>query len=898
MTDQIIVEREVRTGPLALFSPYVLSRKGLLDVRFLHATRAASTWETIGAIAAERQRRAGIASELIDQLHDAIPSIDDDESRFALLLLKRKVFADKSVSLDTAALTRAALYGPAATKLAAWLDSRDVETRLLGEAQRHFERDSERLQAALCEVLSYDPFLISVELSGRRLATDLLKYRDAASRLNRKTRMQLEEKILRYVCRMALRTTPFGRFVGIGAQPFAGRQDENAAVHHPDIVVRINRGLVDWMLFELSRRAEIRDHLFVKLNDAWFETESGVLHFFVRGRDGSPRGIWGETFVEVRHAPLVRFLQAQLGRQRTTLAQARDTLLAHGSNPQSANKLLDDLLASGLLQLHFGVSGQEEKLFEHVANLLEAINDQVATNSARTMRELAASEAALAATDRVAHTAAYRRLHASIEQFSAVLSLDPPFEFAKTDAFEDVHLRDGSATWRPELVANHADDVAKGYGFYNLFESSRAARIGLRSWLEDVLSGEERPVPLLECYQRFLTLDEQRQSEIFGGRGCAAHHDRLTLRDGVLDRLAARIDRQDEAQTGHLALDEIVAWEDVAQQLPGEPARESFSVLAQFAKEPDGKPWIVVNGIAAGDGAMFSRFCRDGDPDAAEWALLDSLRTHLADRDPRLTDVEAVFSMNVNLHPRISPRDLAYPGALLPAPATSLALRDVVLSLDRSSNRLELRDATTDARIRLHPLNFVFPAATPMLYQFLCALSQKRYYSFDLVERLIARSWHAGRRALRIPRLITGRVIVARAVWIVEPEPLLCALEKFRDEPVAGMSAVHEQLCALGLPLETFYKCLPRGSSQRSGRWSEATKRWAEEARSGARRNQYLDFRNPVLLNALLRDLRRNPDTLLVLEECLPATHDLEASHGLISAEEFVFEMDSLGLAN
>ena len=65
-----------------------------------------------------------------------------------------------------------------------------------------------------------------------------------------------------------------------------------------------------------------------------------------------------------------------------------------------------------------------------------------------------------------------------------------------------------------------------------------------------------------------------------------------------------------------------------------------------------------------------------------------------------------------------------------------------------------------------------------------------------------------------------------------------------------------------------------------------------ERSEGGTRRNQFLDFYNPVFLRSLLRDLRTVGNNLIVFEECLPSINDFGSIGSLTSAEEFLFEVN------
>jgi hypothetical protein len=159
------------------------------------------------------------------------------------------------------------------------------------------------------------------------------------------------------------------------------------------------------------------------------------------------------------------------------------------------------------------------------------------------------------------------------------------------------------------------------------------------------------------------------------------------------------------------------------------PAWRSTAYRVQFGVE-DGQGLAVVNGVTTGQGVFYSRFCdlrsRPG-PDV--WDLGTAVAAHLRRTRPRQTDLTAGLGLNFNLHPRLTAFELRYPGAVTRPGATGvLSLTDVEVHADPARRRLTLVNRYDGEPLDLVPLNFLYPAAAPPLYRFLCGFAPTRTY--------------------------------------------------------------------------------------------------------------------------------------------------------------------------
>jgi hypothetical protein len=252
------------------------------------------------------------------------------------------------------------------------------------------------------------------------------------------------------------------------------------------------------------------------------------------------------------------------------------------------------------------------------------------------------------------------------------------------------------------------------------------------------------------------------------------------------------------------------------------------------------------------------------------------------------------MGLNFNLHPRLTPYELVYPGSVARPGATGvLNLTDIAVRADPARRRLVLVSRHDGEPLDLVPLNFLYPAAAPLLYRFLCGFAPTRTYRGGLWEQ-IDRGRPASAPAHR-PRVQLGDLVLDRRSWRV-PIADLPDMDGLERQDVGALAGFDRWRRARGLPRTGFFRILapPPPAGERD--LLSETRRWALEARTARlHKPHFLDTRNPFLLYVLAKQARACPDGTLFVQECLPAVEDYAAGRGPTGAEEFFVEHDVIG---
>jgi hypothetical protein len=206
---------------------------------------------------------------------------------------------------------------------------------------------------------------------------------------------------------------------------------------------------------------------------------------------------------------------------------------------------------------------------------------------------------------------------------------------------------------------------------------------------------------------------------------------------------------------------------------------------------------------------------------------------------------------------------------------------------DPQRHRLVLESGRDGQPIDLVPLNFLYPAAAPLLYRFLCVFAPTRTYRGGLWDQLDRAD---GPRTGPRPRLVLGDLVLDRRSWRfgVDELPALAELERCE---AAGLAAFDGWRRSVGLPRRLFFRTVappvrPVGTRDLLAE----TRQWALEARSARlHKPHYLDVRNPFLTHVFAKQARAMTGGSVLIHECLPAPVDQDGSAG---AEEFFVEFN------
>jgi hypothetical protein len=851
------------------FSPYVLFRRGTLGLAALADTIPARTWALVAEAAALAEARVPLRATIEDELHRVIPELPAEHRR-TLLRLRRDVHNDRPSRLCTVEILPAGCRAA----VAEWARSCESGERLLAQATAAFGEELEAARKTLADVALGEDFRRGVQLSGVDVYREVLAYANNPFDSGRKPsrRRRVESTITSFAYRVVFKPSPFGSFTEVGAQPWT--EGETVAASRVGRA-RLSIGLLAWLAQRLRGIDRSDELMRVRLNNSII-ARGDTVTFVRRPIEGTDDGFAADRVVTAKNTGLVQLLTAELGEHDLTERQLYDRLVAAGLSRADAVRTVDKLVTIGLCHRGLGLPDQTVGGAGEIAALLRGLDTDQAARGAALFDRLQGVEDEYAVATAVRRGELLAESHGLIRELTELCGCPPPPEEALTAVmYEDVGTRARAATWRPSILEANRAGVALFQRLVPVLDDATIERLGLyRFHTERFGTGD---VPLVDVFAAFAELAPDAAGRIMSGTGDEAcdhvRELRAELFDIVLDHPTV---------DGELTLDQrrLGAFAD---RLPGYvlPWR-SAAYRVQVAGHR-----AVVNGVTTGHGVFYSRFCDLLEPDGPGWSLRASVREHIAATNPRQTDITSTLGLNFNLHPELAPLELVYPGSVART-AGGLTIADLLVRPDPVRRGLNLVSTRDDRPISLVPLNFLFPAAAPPLYRFLCAFAPTRTYRGGLWDQV-------DRAGVPIPaerpRVLLGDLVLDRRAWRFDLSELP-PMDGLERQELPAMLAFDAWRRAAGVPRHTFFRLVPRTARAAHARDLLAeTRDWALAARSARlHKPHYLDSHHPFLLSVLAKQVSGGTDAAVLFQECLPARNTYLGTDGPASAEEFFVE--------
>jgi hypothetical protein len=866
------------------FKPYMMWRRGMLPHGALASLVPSRTWELLAEIEDAAAPRQELAGRIGDRLYALVPTLAVGD-RPGVLRVRRDLHNDRLPPAEAIRAVGAALDAGDRAALDEWRQLREADERRRANAAKMLVAELTEARRQLARVAAGTHFLQGIQLSGTHLYRSVRDYvaeiaRGVPARLSKRLR-QTEQSIVRYAYRMALRTTPFGAFTDLGAGPWHVQTCAAEACERH--LIRLNRGLLGWMVGEL-RRIEGADRVLqLRLNNTALRTPDHIQVFSRSARDSGDSYL-AERVVQVRAVAPVQVLVDALANGPRVKAEVVQRLVDRGVRADQASVLVDRLVEAGLCHQDLALPDQATRVAGAAAARLRTVSTPAADTCAGIFERLQEIEdgfgtAAIDERDRLLAS-----VDEQLDTFGNLTGARMSEELARTFVFEDVSAGRPPLTWRPDLVERQRDRFLQLQQFLPLFDDAVFSRLGMYRWFTARYGEDGRCDDLLTAYRAFAEMSPADVTAVMRGTRDPIATEIRAQRRAVLRRLGDRVAAAGEAPTLDLG-DAFV--EEIIKALPRavRPWTEA-SFRLQIVPGADGEgPLLVVNDASAGHGVFFSRFCdlMETSADGA-WSLRRSLRETIAQNGPRQADLAGVFGFNVNLHPDLAPLEIVYPGSVGQSD-DALTLRDLALEADPVDRTLRVVNRRDGQPIDLVPLNFLLPLAAPMLYQFLCVLAPLHDWRRGFWDRLRDES---RREYAYLPRLTLGGLVLDRRRWSVPSSDVRALGDRSAAETLDTLAAVRRWQDERRIPRECFFRTSRLVDPEPSGDWMAQT-RQAFDGSVPRRKGQYLDFRNPLLVRLLADAAQGAGERVVILQECLPPTAVYRGDERA-SAEEFLIE--------
>ncbi|NSL87706.1 hypothetical protein ECE50_012735 [Chitinophaga sp. Mgbs1] len=807
---------------------------------------------------------------LCESLFHLIREQENDNLRKQLIKLKRELQQDKLPAQLPPGLP-AALQVPLESQLRLLLRRQSLPASWQAYYDRRLQQYRQQLQQ-----WTRNPLLLNgLLLSSPVLYEQLPAYTTAHPAAFRHKELKIEYSLLRYITRMAFKTSPFSTFTYTGLTAVTAEAATAAPPAMSHSSIRLNNTLFTTLQSLMLQHPLLNEALYLRLNSS-IARENGQLLFLVNCFNI-------ESFQRMPDSGIMQWLYAFItnSRERVSLQTVTDALHAKltDTDRDTVKAYLLKLVSSGLLEAVTGCSAVHPQWEEQ---LLQFCRDNLAAHTAllpvhELLQQLFTSRrdyvyASPADRYRLLQDAA-TLINQSLETLYAVPELAaalaaPETAAAKiresgafvTDMFArrnfspaGIFYEDAAATGIGHLPA--ADIHAFTATLEKLFQSLtplddlQEERTSMRDFFLKHYEPDEQIAVTTFYHQYYLEEKKVRKTQ---------QEDRslLPVSEATKQHLESLLDiRFSNAFHAEISAREVA--------LPDR--RHAGAAFVQFYLGPAGLTGVV-NNLLPGMGKVAGRFLDLFDPSLAaqfcDWnqALYP---------DHMLMELSDGSSFNANIHLPLLPFEIAVPGGYNNYPAEQRArLQDVLVRYDEASQQLWLQHAPDQRRIFAYDLCLESFYLRSNFYQLLAHFNPEPYLPLKKFFRLTddAHATAFPEQGHIRPRItFQSKVVLRRMGWLVQTADI--PQQQTAETEAAWFLRIQQWREQQGIPEQVFLFL--------RSRYSKADKDSPSALQRDDYKPQYLHFGQPLLMG-LLKKLLARAGTQIYLEEMLPHTSDLQ----------------------
>ncbi|MCA9710473.1 MAG: lantibiotic dehydratase [Myxococcales bacterium] len=246
-----------RSEPEIDLAGFALGRRGALPLAELEPLLARRTRARLDQIERMRAERQPLGEALRDELYALVPTVPPEHRR-PLIDVQRAIHNDRALAPEAEQAACERLSEDGRARLRRWMDGRRREAEELAAAATVAKEELAEGRRALARLAIRDDVARGLQLSGDHIDESIERYvrRGDPSRPPNKNTRHAEATLVSYLCRMALKTSPFGAFTELFVQaPEVGGAVAGLAPGHQRRMVRLSRALLDWAEAQPDRGA-------------------------------------------------------------------------------------------------------------------------------------------------------------------------------------------------------------------------------------------------------------------------------------------------------------------------------------------------------------------------------------------------------------------------------------------------------------------------------------------------------------------------------------------------------------------------------------------------------------------------------------------------------------------
>lgn len=857
--------------------PYIFTRFAALPVQSMNTSVIQNVEKLLNQWQEITDCDQACNEKLCDELYALIQQSSDDQERKLLLNLKRSVFNKRSNAQNLAEKIPSETFNSIKNTWAEWLNA----GRTCKEFEQLWGKDFQEKQwlqrHTIQELAGEYPFKNGVLLSSKDLYEQLEGFRNADVQSLNKDNERMEFSVLRYLTRMAYKTSPFSTFTYLGLTEMTAENDvEISAPEIPTSKIRLNNKLLKRIKKLMERHPDLQGLLFVNINSSMTETD-GRFSFLMNC-------VNIEVFQEIQATGVNRYIKEMISgsEERISLASFIEHLSTQIDADSSELKhYILKLVDSGFLELtlecseidpdwdshllkflaeHKNGNGSTEQLCQLIDHLQQVKNEFGTAGIAQ--REVLLKDS----------SALFDRTISDLENQAGIIKLPKDeiknildhilekykngegFEklpyipvdyrqegFIYEDAYTDqVHKVSESAV---NELATHLSGLANRLSAFDIRarEKNRVKNFFKSTYKKD------QPIPLVTFYHEYYRQKSETETE-----------EEQTQPD-IWPELFWK-DLQQEAQ-----FDEIKIQKKNLSQLPSsDQSCPAGSAFLQFFDQKSGTGTkAVVNGLMQGMGKMSGRFLHLFNPEIAE-VHKDYNRRLFPDQ--LLIELNDDSSFNANIHPPLLDFEVKMPSSNTQMKKSQqIPLDRIAVVYYEDQDRVSLLDTVLQKEIYAFDLCLESITNRSNLYQLMALFNPCTYVSYHPLIQVIDlhHSKQFSSEEIRVFPRITyeDKLVLRRKGWLID----FNMIPRQNNQESEGIYFLrfHQWLLEKELPSSVFLylqsSYIPEESSP--------------DKTAGTRddyKPQFIDFKQPLLFGLFIKLLNR-AGSFIYLEEVLPS---------------------------
>lgn len=316
------------------------------------------------------QKKDELKNTLCDALFPIISEQTDDQLRQQLINIKRKIFNNKKINVEQLALLENLTPTGFSESLQAYTLNEALLDKFFTVNEPLFAREIGTYRQIIQQMALKPELQNGLMLSSPVLYTQLTDFIKKDPEGFKQKELRMEFSLLRYLSRMAFKTSPFSSFTYTGIMiPAPNSGDQSFKINKIQSRLKLNNILFEYLCAICKQHPILNEYLILKINITTAIKE-GKIQFLTNFNNV-------ESFQQLiaNGIPILIINYLQSANQPVTLEILITYLLDHLEHISRENlkAYLIKLISTGLLEFGFGFSGMDENWDVKLLTFFESV---------------------------------------------------------------------------------------------------------------------------------------------------------------------------------------------------------------------------------------------------------------------------------------------------------------------------------------------------------------------------------------------------------------------------------------------------------------------------------------------------------------------------------------------